>query len=465
MDAAFKGVAFTQPESAEATLAAVSRMLPPQLWAALPGLLAQLPDPDGALNYLERYFQTRSGSAGEVSAADVMRFLGQRPAALHHLLVIFSYSRFLSETLIQQPEMILWLDRVSLDRGFVRVDRPNIAGTGSLDRIKSPEDLHAEFARFAATSFELSPAVILARFKRREYIRITLRDVLGIATLGETTLELSQLADVLLEHAFRQSEQALETAYGVPEFTDESGARHRTHLSILSLGKLGGYELNYSSDVDLMFMYGHEGNTSGGLEGATTNADYFARLAQGILKTIMEMTPEGSVFRVDLRLRPQGTEGALATTLDSALKYYRSNAREWELQMLIKARGSAGDISIARRFLAELQPLIYRPEFNLAAVKAVLDAREEISKSLRKRAIDKPHTAEWNVKLSPGGIRDIEFLTQCLQRLYGGAEPWLHSGTTLVALQRLHDKGYVSGREFFRLAESYQFLRKVEHRL
>jgi glutamate-ammonia-ligase adenylyltransferase len=465
MDAAFKGVAFTQPESAETTLAAVSRMLPPQLWAALPGLLAQLPDPDGALNYLERYFQTRTGSAGEVSAADVMRFLGQRPAALHHLLVIFSYSRFLSETLIQQPEMILWLDRVSLDRGFVRMDRSGAAGTGSLDRIKSPDDLHAEFARFAATSFELSPAVILARFKRREYIRITLRDVLGLATLGETTLELSHLADVLLEHALRLSEQKLEVAYGAPEFVDESGARRRTYLTIISLGKLGGFELNYSSDVDLMFLYGHEGNTSGGLEGTTTNADYFSRLAQGILKTIMEMTPEGAVFRVDLRLRPQGSEGALATSLASALEYYRMNAREWELQMLIKARGSAGDISIAKRFLAEMQHLIYRPEFNLAAVEAVLDAREEITKSLRKRAITKPHTAEWNVKLSPGGIRDIEFLTQCLQRLYGGAEPWLHSGTTLVALQRLHDKGYLTGREFFRLAEAYQFLRKVEHRL
>jgi [glutamine synthetase] adenylyltransferase / [glutamine synthetase]-adenylyl-L-tyrosine phosphorylase len=470
MDAAFKGVAFTQPESAETTLAAVSHMLPPQLWAALPGLLAQLPDPDGALNYLERYFQTRSGAGGEASAADVMRFLGQRPAALHHLLVIFSYSRFLSETLIQQPEMILWLDRVSLDRGFVRMDRTGVsgsgvAGSGSLDRIKSPEDLHAEFARFAATSFELSPSVILARFKRREYIRITLRDVLGLATLGETTLELSHLADVLLENALRLAEQKLEAAYGTPETVDESGVRQRTRLTIISLGKLGGFELNYSSDVDLMFMYGGEGNTSGGLEGATTNADYFARLAQGILKTIMEMTPEGAVFRVDLRLRPQGSEGALATPVASALDYYRTNAREWELQMLIKARGSAGDISIAKRFLAEMQPLIYRPEFNLAAVEAVLDAREEISKGLRKRAITKPHAAEWNVKLSLGGIRDIEFLTQCLQRLYGGAEAWLHSGTTLVALQRLHDKGYVSGREFFRLAESYQFLRKVEHRL
>src|SRR5579863_5833597 len=301
MDAAFKGVAFTQPNSAETTLSAVSRMLPPQLWAALPGLLAQLPDPDGALNYLERYFQTRSGSAGEVSAADVMRFLGQRPAALHHLLVIFSYSRFLSETLIQQPEMILWLDRVSLDRGFVRMDRSGAGGSGSLDRIKSPEDLHAEFARFAATSFELSPALILARFKRREYIRITLRDVLGLATLDETTLELSHLADVLLEHALRLAEQKLEVAFGSPEHIDTDGKKKGTQLAILSLGKLGGLELNYSSDVDLMFVYGHDGTTSGGREGATTNLDYFVRVSQGVLKTITEMTQEGAVFRVDLR--------------------------------------------------------------------------------------------------------------------------------------------------------------------
>src|SRR5579863_2284811 len=452
MHPAFTGVAFAQPASAEATLAEIEKLLPAQLWGPLPALLAQLPDPDGALNYLERYLQAQTADASERPVAEVLPLLARRPVALHHLLVIFSYSRFLSETLLQQPELILW------------VDRPGAAGHGSLDRIKSPEDLHAEFARFAATSMELTPALVLARFKKREYVRITLRDVLGLATLAETTVELSQRADVLLEHALRLTEQKLEVAFGSPEHIDTDGKKKGTQLAILSLGKLGGLELNYSSDVDLMFVYGHDGTTSGGREGATTNLDYFVRVSQGVLKTITEMTQEGAVFRVDLRLRPQGREGNLATSVASAVEYYRTTAREWELQMLIKARGSAGDTSAARNFLGEVQPLIYKREFNVAAVEAVLNAREEITRDL-KRAAPTLHAAEWNVKLSPGGIRDIEFLTQCLQRLYGGAEKWLHSGSTLVALQRLHDKGHLTGREFFRLAEAYQFLRKVEHRL
>ncbi len=452
MHPAFTGVAFAQPASAETTLAEIEKLLPAQLWGPLPGLLAQLPDPDSALNYLERYLQPQTANGAERPVAEVLPLLARRPAALHHLLVIFSYSRFLSETLLQQPELILW------------VDRPSATGHGSLDRIKSPEDLHAEFARFAATSFELTPALVLARFKKREYVRITLRDVLGLATLAETTVELSQLADVLLEHSLRLAEQKLEVAFGSPEYVDTDGKRKRAELAVISLGKLGGRELNYSSDVDLMFVYGHDGTTSGGKDGTTTNLDYFVRVSQGVLKTITEMTTEGAVFRVDLRLRPQGREGNLATSVASALEYYRTTAREWELQMLIKARGSAGDATAVREFLSEVQPLIYRREFNLAAVEAVLNAREEITRDL-KRASPTLHAAEWNVKLSPGGIRDIEFLTQCLQRLYGGAEPWLHSGSTLVALQRLHDKGHLTGREFFRLAESYQFLRKVEHRL
>jgi [glutamine synthetase] adenylyltransferase / [glutamine synthetase]-adenylyl-L-tyrosine phosphorylase len=452
MHSAFTGVAFAQPASAETTLAEIEKLLPAQLWGPLPGLLAQLPDPDGALNYLERYLQPQTADGAERPVADVLPLLARRPTALHHLLVIFSYSRFLSETLLQQPELILW------------VDRPSATGHGSLDRIKSPEDLHAEFARFAATSFELTPALALARFKKREYVRITLRDVLGLATLAETTVELSQLADVLLEHALRLAEQKLEVAFGSPEYVDSDGKKKGARLAVLSLGKLGGMELNYSSDVDLMFVYGHDGATSGGREGTTTNLDYFVRVSQGVLKTITEMTPEGAVFRVDLRLRPQGREGNLATSVASALEYYRTTAREWELQMLIKARGSAGDATAAREFLNEVQPLIYKREFNVAAVEAVLNAREEITRDL-KRAAPTLHAAEWNVKLSPGGIRDIEFLTQCLQRLYGGSEKWLHSGSTLVALQRLHDKGHLTGREFFRLAETYQFLRKVEHRL
>jgi glutamate-ammonia-ligase adenylyltransferase len=447
MDAAFTSIAFAAPASAEANLARIEKMLPTRLWAALPSLLAQVPDPDGALNYLERYLRA--------APPRILRELEHAPAALHYLLVMFSYSRFLSETLIQQPELITWLHRP-----------PGAAGRSTLDRIKTPEDLHEEFARFEATSYDLPPATILARFKRREYLRITLRDVLGLATLAETTLELSHLADVLLERALRICSQKLQNIYGTPQFTDAEGRRQTAGLSILSLGKLGGQELNYASDVDLMFLYSHDGETSGGSSGSIPNSEYFVRLAQALLKTITEMTPEGAVFRVDLRLRPQGSEGDLALSLPAALTYYRLRAREWELQMLIKARASAGDLATARAFLREVQPLIFRREFHLSVVETVRNARQEITRALRRKP--RPAAGEWNVKLSPGGIRDIEFLTQCLQRLYGGQDPWLAgsaAASTLVALQRLHDKGYLSGRDFFRLGTAYQFLRKVEHRL
>jgi glutamate-ammonia-ligase adenylyltransferase len=454
MEAAFSTIAFAETERAEANLVRIKPLLPQNLWATLPALLAQLPDPDASLNYLERLL--REKPAAESPSARIVQYLAQNPAALHHLLVIFSFSRFLAETLVQQPDLILWLHRPYGASGN---------SGGHLDRIKSQEDLQAEFARFQATSFDLAPSVVLARFKRREYLRIMLRDVLGIATLTETTLELSRLADVLLDRALRVSAQKLENSFGKPQFTDGAGSRQAARLSVISLGKLGGEELNYSSDIDLIFLYGRDGETSGGTDGAASNAEYFVRLTQAVLKLITEVTPEGAVFRVDLRLRPQGSEGNLAISLPAALAYYRSIAREWELQMLVKGRCSTGDAEAGRQFLREVQPLVYRPEFNLAAVQAALEAREEITRSLRERAGATGHTAEWNVKLSPGGIRDIEFLAQSLQRLYGGADPWLRSNSTLVALQRLHDKGHISGRDFFRLSSAYQFLRKVEHRL
>src|SRR5712692_10397812 len=236
MHAAFASIAFAEPARAETNLALIERRLPSNLWAILPALLAQLADPDGALNFLERYLRPEADSQPGAAHARTVAYLKRHPAALHHLLVIFCYSRFLSETLVQQPELITWLHRPA---------RKGLEAAQSLDRIKSPEDLHEEFAQFEAVSLEHPPAVVLARFKRREYLRITLRDVLGLATLAETTLELSHLADVLLERALRTSEQKLQNAYGMPQFTGADGSRQVAQLAILSLGKLGGQELNY----------------------------------------------------------------------------------------------------------------------------------------------------------------------------------------------------------------------------
>ncbi|MGB6546371.1 MAG: DUF294 nucleotidyltransferase-like domain-containing protein [Candidatus Acidiferrales bacterium] len=455
MDTAFSAITFAEPERAQANLEQVAPRLPESLWAKLPALLAQLPDPDTALNYLERYLAADDPNDSGANARSV-RYLEQHPVALHHLLVLFSYSRYLSESVLQQPSLVAWLHGPA---------RHGPATSSSLEELKSPEDLFEEFAQFEAMAGDDDPTRVLIRFKRRQYLRITLRDVLGLATLAETTLELSHLADVLLERALRIAAYRLERDYGVPEFVDADGRKQRTRMTILSLGKLGGQELNYSSDIDLLFLYGQPGQTSGGAQGNATNAEYFTRLAQEVLHLITEPMAEGAVYRVDLRLRPQGREGDLASSLPAALDYYRVRAREWELQMLIKARGSAGDPTVSRGFLEEVQPLVYRREFHLAVVEAVLNAREEMTRGLKRKAKAGGHTAVWNVKLSPGGIRDIEFLAQCLQRLYGGADPWLRSPSTLFALGRLHDKGHLSGRDFFRLSAAYQFLRRVEHRL
>jgi len=459
MDIAFASLAFAEPARAAGNLKLLEHRLPASLWSSLPSLLAQVPDPDSALNYLERYLRPEETRPVDRALAHLTR----HPAALHYLLMVFSYSRFLSETLVQKPDLIAWLYRPG--HGSTAL----ATGRHTLERVKSAEDLHEEYARFEATEYDQPAAVVLARFKRREYLRIMLRDVLRIASLSETTLELSRLADVLLDRARRISEQKLQNLYGTPQYADANGRLQTAQVTILSLGKLGAQELNYSSDIDLMFIYAHSGQTSGGSTGPISNAEYFVRLAQTILRLVTEPTPEGMLFRVDLRLRPQGGEGDLAVSLPAALEYYRGRAREWELQMLIKARCSSGDPETARQFLRELRPLIYRPEFNLAAAEAVLNARAGISRELRRprgtgsRPAD--HGARWNVKLSPGGIRDIEFLTQCLQRLYGGAEPWLATPSTLLGLQRLHDKGFLSGHDFQRLASAYEFLRRVEHRL
>src|SRR5579863_4492223 len=179
MHSAFAKIPFNEPSSAEANLAILEAQLSPKLWAALPTLLAQVPSPDDALNFLERYLRE--------APANVPRHLEAHPAALHYLLSLFSYSRFLSESLVQQPDLILWLGRRGPNEG--------------LERMKSRDDVLEDCYRFSTMAFELPPAVFLARFKRREYLRITLRDVLNLATLSDTCLELSNLADVLIERA------------------------------------------------------------------------------------------------------------------------------------------------------------------------------------------------------------------------------------------------------------------------
>src|SRR5947199_5008283 len=287
-----------------------------------------------------------------------------------------------------------------------------------------------------------------------------LRDVLRISPLAETTGEISALNDVLIQNALREAESAMENRFGLPQHLEAEGRAVTTPFAVLSLGKLGGSELNYSSDIDLLYLYGdgHEPPTA-----QISNREYFVRLAQQLTEILSRPTAEGAVFRIDLRLRPQGNEGELAIGLSNALRYYADTAHDWERQALIKVRHSAGDIQLARAFIRRVQPQVYREEINFAAIKTALVAREKIDRKRRRQTAVEGESLD--VKIDRGGIRDIEFLVQCLQRVYGGREPWLRSGGTLFSLQKLHDKRHISGKEFHELSSAYEFLRHLEHRL
>ena len=461
-------IAFQNTDAALLNFIHVSKQTSPALAAVLPSLLADSPDPDSALILFDRLISE--------SPPDVTHLLDQRNFLAHYAIVIFGHSRFLGETLLQNSDLL---------QSFLR--------ERNLDLSFSHDHFEESLSRFRARSFETDVSLLLARFKRREYIRIMLRDVLKIAPLAETTAEISALADVLIAEALRDAQSILQRRYGTAQHLDTESRLVDTHFAVLSLGKLGGNELNYSSDVDLMYVYG-DGRESP--EASLSNREYFIRLSQHITDTLSRVTREGPVFRIDLRLRPQGNEGELAISMDTALKYYTSTARDWERQALIKLRYSAGQISLAREFIRSVQPQVYgvgsdeedqaedtnasdqgvptadpqqRPQsarsLNFAAIKTALVAREKLDKRRHPHRGQETTADVIDIKLDQGGIRDIEFLVQCLQRIYGGPEPWLRSGGTLFSLQKLHDKGHISGKEFHDLTSAYEFLRHLEHRL
>ena len=431
----FYAVPFREPEAARRTYERATTKLSPMLAKAVPSLLVETPDPDAALLLFERLVSE--------SSPETLRLLETHPFLAHYAIAVFGNSWYLGESLIRNPDLLsTFLREKRLDRSFTR------------------EEFSEALARFHSRSFLREQSLLLARFKKREYVRILLRDVLRISPLAETTAEISALADALIEQALREAESDMERRFGLPLHLDAEGRSLTTRFAVLSLGKLGGNELNYSSDIDLLFLFGDGKEPPAA---PISNREYFVRLAQQVTEILSRPTEEGAVFRIDLRLRPQGNEGELAINLSHALNYYATSAHDWERQALLKVRFSAGNELLAREFIRRVQPLVYREEVNFAAIKTALVSRERIDRKRRRQ--DATQGRGLDVKLERGGIRDIEFLVQCLQRVYGGREPWLRSGGTLFSLQKLHDKGHIRGRDFHELNLAYSFLRHLEHRL
>src|SRR3954471_14926143 len=429
-------IPFHDPKAAREHFGPVNKRLSVSLAKALPALLEDCPDPDRALLLFDRLLSEGS--------SETLRLIESHAFLAHYAIAVFGNSNYLGETLVRNPDLL---------QTFLREKK--------LDQSFSHDEFSEALARFRSRSFERDVSLLLSRFKRREYVRIMLRDVLRISPLAETTSEISALSDVLIQNALREAESAMENRFGLPQHLDAEGRAVTTPFAVLSLGKLGGSELNYSSDIDLLYLYGdgHEPPTA-----QISNREYFVRLAQQLTEILSRPTSEGAVFRIDLRLRPQGNEGELAISLSNALRYYSETAHDWERQALIKIRHSAGDEKLAREFIRRVQPQVYSEEINFAAIKTALVAREKIDRKRRRQAAAERHES-LDVKIDRGGIRDIEFLVQCLQRVYGGAEPWLRSGGTLFSLQKLHDKRHISGHDFHELNSAYTFLRHLEHRL
>lgn len=420
--------------------------------------ISRTADPDQALNAWERFLQ-----AG-LNRSQLFGYLSDSPRMLEVLCSVFGNSPALTQTLVRDPILVYWLAEQQ-----VLTRRPSRA---ALSR-----DLAAMLANLRTEALKLDA---LRRFKRREMLRIGVRDLLQLADVRETIAVLSDLACVLIRAAYEIVETSLRRRYGMPSHRDRTGRPVGTGFAIVALGKLGGGELNFSSDVDLIYVYGSdEGGTAGGpgrshvAHGALTNEELFEVLARELTKALGEVTQEGSLFRVDLRLRAEGTTGRLARSLEDYRRYYRSRGQPWERMALLKAWPVAGSIAVGRAFLRMARGFIRGGEAPVTATRAgfaggarqslleqVKAIKAMIDEKMAKRGLERRH-----VKLGFGGIREIEFVVQSLQVLFGSALPGLFDRSTLGALERFRRGRLLSARQHAELAESYLFLRNVEHKL
>ena len=398
-------------------------------------LIRDLPDEQGARLFLEQLAKEHPRE---------YKNLTREPGLLSDALSLAAWSPLLATTLEQNPDYFSWLMR----------ERTN-------PRVRTRDELKESLARFALTNSSITPQVLLARFRRRELLRVYLHDIRRTHTLVETTEELSNLADAILDYALNLARQDLDNKYGAPQRVDDRGRSAIAEFSIVALGKLGSYELNYASDIDLLFLYSDEGTTSTvGERGEVSNREYFIKLAETTAKLVGQPAGEGAAYRVDLRLRPHGRDGALACSLNEAVRYYRQTAQSWELQALIRARSAAGSSALFARFASAVRGQVFRPDVSVKeALASVRLAKQKIDKHIERSA------GGFNVKLNRGGIREIEFVAQALQLAHGGNDEWLRVAHTLISLGRLADRNLITEQERTDLSDAYVFLRTLEHRL
>lgn len=387
--------------------------------------LARAPEPDRLLINLDRWLETLP------NRLTYYRLFAESPPLLLPAMRLMAVSQFFADSLIQSHE----LSDILLDPVLLR-------------RQKNAHAFHREIGRLIAPCREFRQKLDRMRhFKQRELIRIAALDVMGEWDMPKVARALSDFADASLQIALEVCHQ---------ELSGQMGMQGEHEFAIIGMGKLGGRELNYSSDVDLIFIRADQPHLTGPREPEV----YLSRLGESIVKALSERMARGIVFRVDLRLRPEGRFGPVARGLESARHYYETWAEPWERQAMLKARFVAGDPRVGEAFIRMIQPLVYRPRLMEHDLTEIRHQKSRIEAQAQSRG-----GWETDVKTGWGGIRDVEFTTQMLQLMYGGAMPRLRTPNTLHALARLEKARLISAEERQMFEQGYCFLRTVEHRL
>lgn len=361
--------------------------------------------------------------------------LSEEPAIAQSLLPVTSCSRFIAENLLKMPQLL--------------TDQANLAGLHTSTR--------REHYRELLNAYDCTDENALMRalrwFRRQEMMRIAWRDLAGWAVLDETLQDLTALAEVCIQFALDYLYQQATKTKGVPVLSDGTPF----NLVVLGMGKLGAHELNYSSDIDLIFAYAENGELPDRQQ--TSYSEFFTRLARNLVKVLDAMTVDGFVFRTDVRLRPFGDSGPLVMSFDGMENYYQTQAREWERYAMVKARQVAGDFTTGQHLMAMFQPFVYRRYLDYGAIDELRNLKYMITQELKRK--DRLE----NIKLGPGGIREIEFIGQAFQLVRGGQAKQLQQRSILPVLQTLAELELLQPEDAAQLQASYVFLRRVENHI
>ena len=427
-----KPYGFKDPPKADTNLQAMAadpsdRQMLANILENLLTCISQSADPDQALNYFERF------ARAALNKVQLISYLQDSPRAMEILARTLGASQYMAEILIRDPQHFYW------------VTDPQI-----LYKSRNKRDVQRELAQtLKVLEAEQTQLDYLRVVKRREMLHIGVRDLLRLCSVQDTLSALSRLAESLISMTHWICSTALRRQHNLPK-------NAFTGFTVLAMGKLGGEELNFSSDVDLIYLYASDSDQAGSI----TAREYFRRLAQKITGGLNEFTSEGYVYRVDLRLRPEGNAGYLAYPLDGFERYYQTRLSTWERLALLKAWPVAGNRALGRAFLNMARAFIYDEGFDAAALDDIRSMKSKINQQMLRR-----DQTSRNVKLGTGGIREIELIAQCLQVRYGGQLPQVRGRTTLTALTALCDQTLISRDECDALTNAYVFLRDVENKL